>query len=185
MQIDIATIPDYKGFGLKNRLARLVWNIVYYFLFRTSYYPKGRKVRILLLRMFGAKVDWHVMVYPSVRIWAPWNLEIGTKTAVGPGVNVYNPSKIVIGNKVTVSQGTYLCAGGHDVSKIILPFESAPIVIGDYSWICANCFIKYGVTIGEGAIVGATSSVYENVAPWTIVGGNPAKYIKMRELRDE
>ena len=40
-----------------------------------------------------------------------------------------------------------------------------------------------GVTIGQGAVVGATASVYKDVEPWTIVGGNPAKFIKKREVK--
>ena len=46
----------------------------------------------------------------------------------------------------------------------------------------ADVFIGMGVTIGEGAVVGARASVYKNVAPWTVVGGNPAKFIKKRVL---
>jgi putative colanic acid biosynthesis acetyltransferase WcaF len=41
-----------------------------------------------------------------------------------------------------------------------------------------------GVTIGQGAVVGATASVYKNIDPWTVVGGNPAKFIKKREIND-
>ena len=40
----------------------------------------------------------------------------------------------------------------------------------------------YGVEIGEGAVVGATASVYKSVEPWSVVGGNPCKIIKMRKL---
>lgn len=74
---------------------------------------------------------------------------------------------------------------GHDISKIVLPFICAPIVIDDYVWVCANAFIKYGVKIGEGAVVGATASVYVNVEPWTVVGGNPARVIKKREIEEK
>lgn len=182
IEVDFEKIPNYLGFSTRNRLARLAWTIVYWSLFRTAIYPFGRYVRVFLLKLFGAKVNWRSLVYPSVRIWAPWNLIIGARSVLGPHVVCYNPAPIILGKKITVSQNAYLCAGGHDISKIILPFVSAPIVIGDYSWICADCFIKYGVRIGEGAIVGATSSVFKDVEPWTVVGGNPAKFIKKREL---
>ena len=56
--------------------------------------------------------------------------------------------------------------------------NTAPIKICDNAWIGMNCIILKGVTIGEGAIVGAGSVVTKSVPPWTIVGGNPAKVIK-------
>lgn len=63
--------------------------------------------------------------------------------------------------------------------------KSKPIKICSHAWIGMNCIILKGVTIGEGAIVGANSVVTKDVAPWTIVGGNPAVIIKQipEELR--
>jgi len=62
-----------------------------------------------------------------------------------------------------------------------MPVVTAPIMIQDHAWVAADAFIGPGVTIGEGAVVGARSSVYRNVEPWTVVGGNPARVIKKRE----
>jgi len=56
--------------------------------------------------------------------------------------------------------------------------KSAPIRICDKAWIGVGCKILKGVTIGEGAIVAAGSVVTKDVAPWTVVGGNPAKVLK-------
>lgn len=66
-----------------------------------------------------------------------------------------------------------------------MPQTFAPIVIEDQVWIAADAFIGPGIRIGQGAVVGARASVFKNVAPWTVVGGNPAKRIKRRELRSE
>lgn len=59
------------------------------------------------------------------------------------------------------------------------------IKINDYAWVAADAFIGPGVTIGEGAVVGARAVVFKDVAPWTVVGGNPAQFIKFRELKNE
>ena len=59
---------------------------------------------------------------------------------------------------------------------------TAPIIIEDQAWIAADVFIGPGVTIGQGAVIGARSAVFKDVEPWTIVGGNPAKLIKKREI---
>ena len=53
----------------------------------------------------------------------------------------------------------------------------------DRAWVAAQAFVGMGVTIGTGAVVGARSTVFRDVAPWTVVGGNPAKFIKQRTLR--
>jgi putative colanic acid biosynthesis acetyltransferase WcaF len=64
-----------------------------------------------------------------------------------------------------------------------MPQTFAPIVIADQVWIAADAFIGPGVQVGEGAVIGARSSVFEDVEPWTVVGGNPAKFIKKREIK--
>ena len=57
------------------------------------------------------------------------------------------------------------------------------ITIDDYAWIAAKAFVAPGVHIGTYAVVGATASVYKEVEPWTVVGGNPAKFIKKRIIK--
>jgi putative colanic acid biosynthesis acetyltransferase WcaF len=61
---------------------------------------------------------------------------------------------------------------------------TAPIFIGPDSWVAVDAYVHMGVTIGQGAVVGAKACVYKDVPPWTIVGGNPAKFIKTRYLRN-
>jgi putative colanic acid biosynthesis acetyltransferase WcaF len=91
---------------------------------------------------------------------------------------------IRLGRNATVSQYAYLCTGTHDISDPHMKLVTAPIIIGDSAWVCADTFIAPGVTLGEGAVAGARSSVYKDVEPWTVVGGNPAKFIKKRVLRE-
>jgi putative colanic acid biosynthesis acetyltransferase WcaF len=66
-----------------------------------------------------------------------------------------------------------------------MPLLKPPIEIGDMAWICADAFVGPGVTVGEGAVVGARAVVVKNVEPWTIVVGNPAKAVGRRTLRSE
>ena len=99
-------------------------------------------------------------------------------------VDCYNVDIIEIGNYSTVSQGTFLCTASHDVMSNGHELITAPIIIGDNAWIGAKAYIGMGVNIGNGVVVGATASVYKSVEPWSVVGGNPAKFIKKRVLRD-
>jgi len=84
-----------------------------------------------------------------------------------------------------VSQEAYLCAGTHDYTKLALPLVTMPITIEADAWICARAFIGPGVTVGAGAVVAAGAVVPRDVPAWTIVGGNPARFIKERVLCDK
>ena len=124
------------------------------------------------------------VVYSSTRIYAPWNLEMGEHSCLADEVDCYNVNKICIGDNTTVSQKSYLCTASHDITKPNIPLITAPIVIKDQAWIGADAFIGMGVTVGQGAVVGARASVYKDVEAWTVVGGNPAKFIKKRVINE-
>lgn len=165
-------------------LKRILWIVVNHTLFRCIIGYQTRYLRNLLLRMFGAKIPLFSMVYPSSTIFAPWNLEVGRHSCIGPGTKIYNKDKITIGNFCVVSQGAYLCTASHDITNPYNPLITAPIVVGDQAWVAADAFVGMGVTIGEGAVVGARAAVFKDVEPWTVVGGNPAKVIKRRVIVD-
>ena len=101
------------SFSLKNRLARLLWNVVCALFFRPSPRP-FHAWRSLLLGLFGAKMGTGCHVYPKAVIWAPWNLEIGDQTGVADGSILYSQAPIKLGRRVVISQGSHLCTGSHD-----------------------------------------------------------------------
>ncbi len=84
-----------------------------------------------------------------------------------------------------ISRGTMLCGGTHDLSSQRMPLLVGDIDIGKEVFIGARAIVLPGVTIGEGAVVAAGAVVTKDVEPWSVVGGNPARFIKKRELRDE
>lgn len=173
-------LPRQLSFG--NKVGRSIWNIVWLFLFRPTprlFHPW----RCQLLRLFGAKLGSAVHPYPSARIWAPWNLEMGDHSCLSEQVDCYCVDKIYIGPRVTVSQYSYLCTASHDYSCRDMPLVTAPIRIEADAWVTADVFVGPGVTIGEGAVVGARSTITRNVPPWTVVAGSPPKVIGKREFR--
>ena len=135
-----------------------------------------------MLRAFGATVGPGVHVYPSAIITLPWLLEVGEWSALGDSVLVYNLGSVRIGSRVTISQRAHLCAGTHDYRQASMPLERRPISIGDAAWICADAFVGPGVSVGEGAVVGARAVVVRDVEPWTVVAGNPARVVGRRSL---
>lgn len=170
------------------KMKRVVWNVAAALLFRPFVTPVFRKWRLMLLRLFGAQVEWDANVYASVKIWAPWRLRMGHRACLGPEVICYNQDWVVLEDDAIVSQYSYLCTAGHDTSHANTADEgliTAPIVLRKGAWIGSRAFVGMGVEIGEGAVVGATASVYKSVEPWTVVGGNPAKVLKKIESKNE
>lgn len=168
----------------KNKFARLAWNVFSMLFFRPFAGPVFRYYRSFALRLWGAKIGSHCAIAAGANIWAPWNLVCGDYVAVANGAELYTVAPIHIGSHVTVSQGAYLCAASHDISYRLKPLVSAPITLGDFTWICARSIVMRGVTVNEGGVVAAGSVVTKDVDPWTVVGGNPARFIKRRELSE-
>lgn len=176
--------PHYKEIK-PHYFKRILWTIINYTVFRVLIGYPMRYVRNLILRMFGARIPLFSLVYPSATIFAPWNLEIGRHVCIGPKTTIYNKDKITIGDFCVISQGTYLCTASHDITDSKNSLITAPIVIGKNVWVASDAFVGMGVTIGEGAVVGARAAVFKDVEPWTVVGGNPAKFIKQRIIKDK
>jgi putative colanic acid biosynthesis acetyltransferase WcaF len=179
-QVDLSTYRN--SLSRRNQLARLLFSVVWTLLARPLPRSVGKGWKRMLLRLFGANIHHTAHVYSSVRIYMPWNLEMHEYSCLAPEVDCYNVAKITIGSHSTVSQKTYLCAASHDITQAHQPLITQPIVIEDQAWVGADAFIGMGVTIGQGAVVGARAAVFKDVAPWTIVGGNPAQFIKNRTV---
>jgi putative colanic acid biosynthesis acetyltransferase WcaF len=168
-------------YTFQDYLKRLLWRCTYIFFIRLCP-PRFFFWYRFWLRVFGGEIGL-AGFSSSATVMHPWLLRIGNRTMVSERVKIYNLGLVEIGNETVISQDVYLCAGTHDYTLPGLPLLRPPIHIGHNVWICAGAFIGPGVTIGEGAVVGARAVVVKDVEPWTVVAGNPAKFIKKRELR--
>lgn len=137
----------------------------------------------MLLRLFGAKLAAGVHVYPRARVWAPWNLRMDEHACLSDDVDCYCVAPVHVGRFATVSQHSQLCAATHDHEDPGFALQPAPIVIGESVWVCADVFVGPGVTIGEGSVVGARSSVFTDLPAWKVCVGSPARPIKDRIIR--
>lgn len=156
----------------RNRLLRVLWNLV-----RGSIYRYSPTVfhgwRRFLLRCFGARIAQRAYPYPRARIWAPWNLTMEARSCLADDVDCYCVAPIRLGAHATVSQYSYLCSASHDYRGADMALICAPIVIEAEAWVAADVFVGPGVTIGMGAVVGARSTVMNDVEPWSVVAGSP------------
>lgn len=167
------------SFSLQNRLMRLIWQIAWVLLFCWTPRPL-HAWRACVLKIFGAQLANGCHIYPNVRIWAPWNLKMGSRSCLGEGTKVYNQALITLGDEVVVSQFCHLCTGTHDYRKPGFPLETYPIWIEDRVWIAADSFIGPGVKIGSGSIVGARSVVMRDLPAQHVCVGHPCRPIKVR-----
>ena len=128
-------------YSLSHRLKRYVWYVINRTLFRMMATNAMKVPRNLLLRLFGAKIPLVSLVYPSSRIWAPWNLSMGEYACIGPDTEIYNKAPISIGSHAVISQGTFLCTASHDISDPGHALVTAPITVEDRAWVAAQAFV--------------------------------------------
>lgn len=178
--LDIESCRRLRPYSAREYIGRILWALASP-LFRFSPRPLFGWRRFLL-RLFGARIGRNAHVYPSARIYIPWNLSLGDQASIGEWVLIYNLGPIVIGKQATISHRAHLCAGTHDYRDPSLPLLRLPITIEAQAWVCADAFVGPDRTVGKGAIVGAAAVVVKDVPPWQIVAGNPAQIIKLRQL---
>jgi putative colanic acid biosynthesis acetyltransferase WcaF len=170
------------SFSLGNRIFRAVWIIAWKLL--ASWTPPPLHAwRRFLVRAFGGKLAPGARLHGSTRIWYPPNLVLGEGALLGPRVNIYNQGRIEIGAYAVISQGTHVCASSHDIRDPHFQLVLRPIRIGDRAWVAAEAFIGPGVTIGEGAVIGARAALFRDAEPWGVYQGNPAVLVKHREMK--
>lgn len=165
---------------LREKIGRALWMLAGGVVFRLTFHNLYG-VRRTILRLFGATIGSNVRIRPSVRIEVPWNLDIGDDVSVGDRAILYALGKITIGARTSISQYAHICAGTHDYTDPRMPLLRDPIWIGPEVWVGADAFIGPNVRVGERCVIGARSSVYKDLEPGMVYGGNPARPIKPRE----
>lgn len=156
-----------------SRLKQVAWAI-FQFLFFTLPYPLPSRIRVALLRCFGASMGHGVVIRAGVKISFPWRLIVGDHTWIGEEVMILSLDQVTIGSHCCISQRAFLCAGSHRFDSPAFDLVTKPIEIKDSSWVASQVFVAPGVTIGPNSMCVAGSVVLKNVPANTTVWGNPA-----------
>ncbi len=141
-------------------------------------------------RMLGWHIEPKATILMGQRIQMAGVRTSGHKVSIGKGTVInndcflYTTGGLVIGENVSISSGVWLVTGTHDMNDPQFPDSYKPIVIGDHAWIGIRATILAGVTIGEGAVVMAGAVVTRDIAPFTVVGGVPARVVAQRQLQN-
>lgn len=172
------------SFSLANRLTRVVWGLSW-LVFARFTPPPMHAWRAFILRCFGARVGQGVRVHASVSIWLPANLELGDKALIGPGARLYNQGHIRIGARSVISQRAHICASSHDVRDPYFQLVLRPVTIGERCWVAAEAFVGPGVTMHDRSVLAARGALFRDAQADGVYTGNPAQFLKERDLRPE
>lgn len=150
----------------------LAWSVAE-LLFVTNPWQISSRLRVRVLRAFGAEIGTGVVYRPRTRVRFPWKLRIGDDSWIGEGVWIHNQARVEIGNDVVISQETFLTTGSHAHRRDMALITKA-ITIHEGVWVTSRCMVLGGSTIGRSSLVRPMSVVAGHVPPNTIVSGNPA-----------
>jgi putative colanic acid biosynthesis acetyltransferase WcaF len=164
------------------------WQAMWYFLglplLRCSILPSS-SMKVMILRTFGARIGNGCTVKPGIRVKYPWRLTVGNDCWLGEDCWIDNLADVQIGNDVCVSQGAYLCTGNHDWSEPSFSLIIRPIVLRDGAWVGARALLAPGIELGECAVAAAGSVVTQSIPAYQVHAGNPATFIRMRQIRSK
>lgn len=155
------------------------WYLIKVLFFLTAL-PYPSRLKVLLLRLFGAKIGLRTIIKPRVNIHMPWKLEIGDDVWIGEETFILNFEMVKIGNNVSVSQRVFLCCGNHDFRNPSMPYRNAPITLEDGCWVGAASFVGPGVKIGLDTVISAGSVVTYSVPSTGVYAGYPLTRQKER-----
>lgn len=136
------------------------------------------------------QVGANIFVHESTEIYAPELLEIGDYVHIQQGCKLFaDGGGITIGEGTIFSHDIQVMARNHvydDVELQSVPYDyrykNKKVVIGNFCWLGARVTILPGITIGDGAVIGAGSVVAHDVPKGAVVAGNPAKILKYRDI---
>lgn len=140
------------------------------------------KVKVLLLRAFGAKLGEGVVIKPAVAIKHPWLLEVGAHSWIGENSWIDNLAMVRLGQSCVLSQGCMLLTGNHDYRSAGFDLKVGEITLGDCAWVGARAVVCPGVVMGEGSVLSVSSTATRNLDAWSIYQGNPAQKVRERVI---
>ncbi|WP_341924223.1 hypothetical protein [Nocardioides psychrotolerans] len=157
-----------QGYNIgRGKLIQVLWLLVSGTVFVRWWCPA--RLRLVILRSFGAQIGDGVLIRHRVRVHWPWKLTIGDSTWIGEGAWLLNLEPIFIGDNVCISQEVLICTGSHDRKSPTFEFDNGPIIIEDSVWIAARAILLRGVTIGMGSTIGASALVSRDVPAGALV----------------
>ncbi|MDN4472022.1 acetyltransferase [Demequina zhanjiangensis] len=175
---EIPVIPLKDAPGEKTAWGRpapvvYLWGI-FEWLFVTNALQVSSRLRVSVLRLFGAKIGSGVIFRPRTRVKFPWKLEIGDDCWIGEGVWIHNQDQVTIGHDVVISQETMITTGSH-AHRRDMALITKPVVIEPGVWITSRCLLLGGTFARRSALVAPGSVASGELDPNFVYAGVPAE----------
>jgi putative colanic acid biosynthesis acetyltransferase WcaF len=164
-----------------SKFKQLLWFVTNGLFFANPLFPFSL-VKVILLRIFGAKIGKGVLIKPSINVKYPWKLSIGNYVWIGENVWIDNLCNITIKDNVCISQGALLLTGSHDHTKTSFDFLANEIILEEGVWIGAKAVVGSGVTCKAHSILGINSVAETDLRSYVIYKGNPAVPVLERSI---
>ena len=154
-----------------------LWRITNATLFRIPL-PVFNFLRVGLLRLFGASVGSEVFVESSVRVDAPWNLQIGDEVKIEKCVVLNAIGGISLGRNCQISPYAHFCSANHDYTELSMRVLACPIVIENDCWIAVDTFVGPNTRIGAGSLLASRSTAFGDLPAQSLLVGEPARRLR-------
>ncbi len=152
---------------------QILWYVTNVLFFKNACAISSR-LKVGLLRSFGATVGKGVVIKPCVNIKYPWKLSVGCHTWIGEQVWIDNIANVTIGDHVCLSQGSLLLTGNHNYKRSSFDLLPGAIILEEGVWIGAKAIVCPGVICASHAILSVGAVANTNLQPYGIYKGNPA-----------
>lgn len=150
--------------------------------------PSARAEREEIIRGLFGSIGRRFTIHSPFHCDFGFNITVGENFIANFNLTVLDEAEVRIGNNVFIGPNTTLCTVIHTLE----PGErnegimrAKPVIIHDNVWIATDVTVLPGVTVGEGAVIGAGSVVTRDVEPYTVVAGNPARFIRRVDVVNE
>lgn len=136
--------------------------------------------RNFFLRRSGLKFPRNSSIHFRAEFYRPEGIELGEHCTVGFSCFLDGRETIMIGDSVNIGSCVSIYTRQHDIDSPDFAEIGGPVRIGSHAYLGSHSIVLPGVTIGEGAVVAAGAVVTRDVAPYTLVAGVPARFVRER-----
>lgn len=161
--IDLSKAPGEKQAWDRPKVFVLSWALAE-LVFVTNPLQISSRLRVAVLRAFGAEIGEGVVFRPRTRVKFPWKLEIGNHSWIGEGVWFHNQDRVTVGADVVISQETFITTGSHAYRRDMALITRA-VTVEDGAWVTTRCILLGGTRVGRSALVSPGSVVSGNIPP--------------------
>lgn len=174
--IDLSLAPGEHAAWDRPKAIVYLWSVIE-LLSVTNAWQISSRLRVAVLRLFGAEIGRGVIFRPRTRVKFPWKLHIGDNSWIGEGVWFHNQDHIYVGSNVVISQEAMLTTGSHR-HRDDMGLITSPIYIDDGAWVTSRCMVLGGRRVGRSAVVRPMTVVDVDIEANTVTDlseANPRK----------